>query len=93
MKVDDSVRRSPKGINFRGWKEEAAAAVENKRLAKANGRTRRLLAELGAIPALVAMTAQSNGNQWKSSATEVLVEMANGAIGYGFLFCLLSARW
>lgn len=97
MKVVDgdatAIRRSVREINFGGLKEKVAAAVEIKRLAKANGKTRRLLAELGVIPGLVAMAVDSNGDRCQSSAIEALVEMANGVFRYVFLFCLLSAGY
>lgn len=72
------IKKAVKEINFGGWEEKEAAAVEIMRLAQEDAGTRRLLAELGVIPALVAMAADANADRCRRLAVAALIEMANG---------------
>ncbi|KAJ6832729.1 uncharacterized protein M6B38_125040 [Iris pallida] len=74
-----AMKRSVKEINFGGHDEKAAAAAEIKRLAKADGRTKRLLAELGIVPPLVAMMVEHKELRCRRLAVDALVELASGS--------------
>ncbi|KAF2305281.1 hypothetical protein GH714_003457 [Hevea brasiliensis] len=56
---DDSLllQRSVKKLHFGSWEEKELAAKEIGKLAKENVKTRKLMAELGVIPALVELVA------------------------------------
>lgn len=74
-----AMKRSVKEINFGGCEEKAKAAAEIKRLAGGDGRTKRLLAELGVVPPLVAMLADSKDQlRWRRLAVDALLELASG---------------
>ncbi|KAJ6799540.1 uncharacterized protein M6B38_207145 [Iris pallida] len=74
-----AMKRSVKAINFGGREEKGKAAAEIKRLARGDGRTRRLLAELGVVPPLVAMLADSKDQLLcRRLAIDALLELASG---------------
>ncbi|KAJ6806979.1 uncharacterized protein M6B38_106755 [Iris pallida] len=74
-----AMKRSVKAINFGGREEKAKAAAEIKRLGRGDGRTRRLLAELGVVPPLVAMLADSKDQPLcRRVAIDALLELASG---------------
>lgn len=79
------IKKAVKEINFGRWEEKERAAVEIKRLAQQDARTRRLLGELGVIPALVAMVADPpDADRCRRLAVAALIEMANGTFRYFF---------
>ncbi|XP_020099131.1 uncharacterized protein LOC109717671 [Ananas comosus] len=74
-----AVKRIVKQLNFGGSEEERAeAASEVGRLARADGRTKRFLAELGVVPTLVRMIFDSRDLRSRISAAEALIELGRG---------------
>nr|CAD1834172.1 unnamed protein product [Ananas comosus var. bracteatus] len=77
-----AVKKIVKQLNFGGSEEERAeAASEVGRLARADGRTKRFLAELGVVPTLVRMIFDSRDLRSRVSAAEALIELGRGAYG------------
>lgn len=71
------LQRSVKKLHFGGWSEKEVAAEEVKRMAARDGKTRKLLAGLGVIPALVSMLV-SEAARCRRAAVQALVELGNG---------------
>lgn len=77
---DDSVvvlQRSVKKLHFGSWEEKEMAAMEIEKLAKEDVKTKKLMAELGVIPALVGMVSSEVDGQ-RRVAVKALIELANG---------------
>jgi len=76
---DDSVvlQRSVKRLHFGGLEEKEMAAIEIERLAREDVKMRKLMAELGVIPALVGMVASELAGR-RRVAIKALIELANG---------------
>ncbi|KAJ6724911.1 ARM REPEAT SUPERFAMILY PROTEIN [Salix viminalis] len=76
---DDSVvlQRSVKRLHFGGMEEKEMAAVEIERLAREDVKMRKLMAELGVIPALVGMAASEVAGR-RRVAIKALIELADG---------------
>lgn len=76
---DDStvLQKSVKKLHFGSWKEKENAAKEIERLSREDGKTRKLMAELGVIPVLVAMVASEVESRRRAALT-ALIELANG---------------
>ncbi|KAF2303041.1 hypothetical protein GH714_012838 [Hevea brasiliensis] len=76
---DDSMvlQRSVKKLHFGSWEEKEMAAMEILRLAKEDVKTRKLMAELGVIPALVDLVASEVAAR-RQVAVKALIELANG---------------
>ncbi|KAJ9136049.1 hypothetical protein P3X46_033163 [Hevea brasiliensis] len=76
---DDSLllQRSVKKLHFGSWEEKEMAAKEIGKLAKEKVKTRKLMAELGVIPALVELVA-SEVTARRQVAVKALIELANG---------------
>uniref|UniRef100_A0A6N2KKI1 Armadillo repeat-containing domain-containing protein n=1 Tax=Salix viminalis TaxID=40686 RepID=A0A6N2KKI1_SALVM len=76
---DDSVvlQRSVKRLHFGGLEEKEMAAVEIGRLAREDVKMRKLMAELGVIPALVGMAASEVAGR-RRVAIKALIELADG---------------
>ncbi|KAJ6402177.1 hypothetical protein OIU84_014295, partial [Salix udensis] len=77
---DDSsavLQRSVKRLNFGSWEEKETAALEIKKLAREDAKMRKLMAELGVIPALVGMVASEEAGRQRV-AVNALIELANG---------------
>ncbi|KAI7737668.1 hypothetical protein M8C21_027837 [Ambrosia artemisiifolia] len=72
------LQRSVKRIHFGTKDEKAAAAREIKRLARDDLIRRKLMAELGVIPPLVAMVGSDYIISHRRVAVQALVELANG---------------
>ncbi|KAK9051651.1 hypothetical protein SSX86_028279 [Deinandra increscens subsp. villosa] len=77
---DESVilQRSVKRLHFGTREEKAAAAREIKRLAGDDLGRRKLMAELGVIPPLVAMVGSEYTTSHRRVAVQALLELANG---------------
>ncbi|KAG8635443.1 hypothetical protein MANES_16G038100v8 [Manihot esculenta] len=71
------LQRSVKKLHFGSWEEKEMAAMEIVRLAKEDVKTRKLMAELGVIPALVELVA-SEVIARRRVAVKALIELANG---------------
>eukprot|EP00258_Populus_trichocarpa_P009859 XP_002316829.2 U-box domain-containing protein 7 [Populus trichocarpa] len=76
---DDSVvlQRSVKRLHFGGLEEKEMAAIEIERLAREDVKMRKMMAELGVIPALVGMVASELAGR-RRVAIKALIELANG---------------
>ncbi|KAJ6292648.1 hypothetical protein OIU78_024763 [Salix suchowensis] len=76
---DDLVvlQRSVKRLHFGGMEEKEMAAVEIERLAREDVKMRKLMAELGVIPALVGMAASEVAGR-RRVAIKALIELADG---------------
>lgn len=77
---DDSalvLQRSVKKLHFGRWEEKEKAAMEIERLAREDGKTRKLMAELEVIPVLVAMVASDVPSRRLVGVT-ALIELARG---------------
>lgn len=77
---DDSavvLQRSVKKLHFGRWEEKEKAAMEIERLAREDGKTRKLMAELEVIPVLVAMVASDVPSRRLVGVT-ALIELAHG---------------
>ena len=77
---DDSsavLRRSVKRLHFGSWEEKEMAALEIKKLAREDAKMRKLMAELGVIPALVGMVASEEAGRQRL-AVNALIELSNG---------------
>ncbi|KAI3498681.1 hypothetical protein L1887_34458 [Cichorium endivia] len=72
------LQRSVKGLHFGNLEEKAAAAREIKRLAGDDLRLRKLMADLGVIPPLVAMLGSEYTATHRRLAVQALIELANG---------------
>ncbi|XP_076906452.1 U-box domain-containing protein 45-like [Bidens hawaiensis] len=72
------LQRSVKRLHFGSKEEKAAAAEEIKRLAGDDLSRRKLMAELGVIPPLVAMVGLEYSTSHRRVAVQALVELANG---------------
>lgn len=77
VEEEDSIilQRAVKRLHFGGSEEKRAAAIEMKRLARNDVKVKKLMAELGVIPALVEMLAAVGQLQ---AAVGALLELANG---------------
>ncbi|KAI3732019.1 hypothetical protein L1987_63215 [Smallanthus sonchifolius] len=77
---DDSgiLQRSVKRLHFGSMGEKTAAAREIKRLAKDDLSRRKLMADLGVIPPLVAMVGSEYTTAHRRLAVQALLELANG---------------
>lgn len=75
---DGILQRSVKRLHFGSWEEKAAAAREIKRLAGDDLRRRKLMADLGVIPPLVAMVGSEYAADHRRLAVQALFELANG---------------
>ncbi|XP_057947931.1 U-box domain-containing protein 7 [Malania oleifera] len=74
-----AMQRSVKRLHFgSNWEEKETAAEEIKRFAREDVKKRKLLAELGVIPALVAMV-DSEVLSRRRLAVQALIELANGS--------------
>ncbi|XP_052180808.1 uncharacterized protein LOC127793995 [Diospyros lotus] len=73
-----ALRRSVKRLHFGSWEEKEAAAIEIRRLAKEDSKTRKALAELGVVPPLVAMVGSEVAGR-RRPAVQALIELANGS--------------
>ncbi|KAF5474515.1 hypothetical protein F2P56_006408 [Juglans regia] len=71
------LQRSVKKLHFGSWEEKEKAAKEIARLVREEGKTRKLMAQLGVIPALVAMVASEVPGRRRAALT-ALIELANG---------------
>lgn len=71
------LQRSVKKLHFGSWEEREKAAEEIERLAREDGKIRKLMAELGVIPVLVAMVASEAPGRRRVAVT-ALIELANG---------------
>lgn len=71
------LQRAVKSLHFGGPKEKEMAAMEIQRLAKKNFRDKKLMAELGVIPPLVAMAASEVSGRRLAGVT-ALVELVGG---------------
>lgn len=71
------LQRSVKRLHFGNFEEKEVAAKNIIRLAKEDLSRRKLMAELGVIPPLVAMMGSEVGTR-RSLAVRALVELANG---------------
>lgn len=71
------LQRSVKKLHFGSWEEKEMAAMEIGRLAKGDVKTRKLMAELGVIPALVELV-DSEVTARRQVAVKALIELANG---------------
>ena len=77
---DDSsgvLQRSVKRLHFGSWEEKEMAALEIKKLAREDAKMRKLMAELGVIPALVGMVASEEAGRQRL-AVNALIELSNG---------------
>lgn len=77
---DDSamvLQRSVKKLHFGMWEEKEKAAMEIERLAREDGKTRKLMAELEVIPVLVAMVSSDVPSRRLVGVT-ALIELARG---------------
>ena len=77
---DDSamvLQRSVKKLHFGRWEEKEKAAMEIERLAREDGKTRKLMAELEVIPVLVAMVSSDVPSRRLVGVT-ALIELARG---------------
>lgn len=76
---DDSVvlQKSVKRLHFGSWEEKEMAAMEIERLAKADAKIKKLMAELGVIQMLVSMVATEVVGR-RRAAVKALIELANG---------------
>ncbi|KAF9589914.1 hypothetical protein IFM89_029530 [Coptis chinensis] len=72
-----TLQRSVKQLHFGSWEEKESAAKEVKRLAAKDLKTRKLLANLGVIPALVSML-DSDILEGRRLAVQALIELASG---------------
>ncbi|XP_076923972.1 U-box domain-containing protein 45-like [Bidens hawaiensis] len=72
------LQRSVKRLHFGSKEEKAAAAEDIKRLAGDDLSRRKLMAELGVIPPLVAMVGLEYSVSHRRVAVQALVELANG---------------
>lgn len=72
------LQRSVKKLHFGSWEEKEKAAQEIQRLAREDGKIRKLMAELGVIPVLVAMMASEVACRRRVAVT-ALIELANGS--------------
>ncbi|XP_076948580.1 U-box domain-containing protein 45-like [Bidens hawaiensis] len=72
------LQRSVKRLHFGSKEEKTAAAREIKRLAGDDLSRRKLMAELGVIPPLVAMVGLEYSISHRRVAVQALVELANG---------------
>ncbi|KAE7995834.1 hypothetical protein FH972_000599 [Carpinus fangiana] len=72
-----ALQRSVKKLHFGSWEEKEKAAQEIGRLAREDGKIRKLMAELGVIPVLVAMV-DSEVAARRRVAVTALIELANG---------------
>nr|XP_043625318.1 U-box domain-containing protein 7 [Erigeron canadensis] len=78
---DDTIlQKSVKRLHFGSKEEKAVAAKEIKRLARDDMRRRKMMADLGVIPPLVAMVGCEYTAAHRRLAVEALVELANGTI-------------
>ncbi|KAL4585706.1 hypothetical protein LXL04_010330 [Taraxacum kok-saghyz] len=77
---DDSgiLQKSVKKLHFGNLEEKAAAAKEIKRLAGDDLKRRKLMADLGVIPPLVAMLSSEYSPTHRRLAVQALLELANG---------------
>ncbi|KAG8385452.1 hypothetical protein BUALT_Bualt03G0046800 [Buddleja alternifolia] len=73
-----ALQRSVKMLHFGSWEEKEAAAEEIKRLAEVDLRRRKMMAELGVIPPLVAMIGSEVAARQRL-AVRALTELANGS--------------
>uniref|UniRef100_A0A7N0UQA7 ARM repeat superfamily protein n=1 Tax=Kalanchoe fedtschenkoi TaxID=63787 RepID=A0A7N0UQA7_KALFE len=74
------LQRSVKMLNFGRWEEKEMAAEEIRRLAEVGGaKIRKVLAELGVVPSLVAMVGSSEVVARRRVAVRALIELANGS--------------
>lgn len=74
------LQKSVKKLHFGSWDEKEVAAEEIKRLAKEDLKRRKLMAELGVIPPLVAMVGGSEAVLRRQKlAVQTLTELANGS--------------
>ncbi|CAM8992943.1 unnamed protein product [Rhodiola kirilowii] len=72
------MQRSVKMLNFGSWEEKERAAEEIRRLAEVGGvKIRKVLAELGVVPSLVAMVGSELSGR-RRVAVRALTELANG---------------
>lgn len=72
------LRKSVKMLHFGSWEEKQAAAREMKKLAEEDVKRRRIMAELGVIPPLVAMVGSEVAAR-RRLAVRALIELANGS--------------
>jgi hypothetical protein len=72
------LQRSVKKLHFGTWEEKEKAAQEIQRLAREDGKVRKLMAELGVIPVLVAMVASEVACRQRVAVT-ALIELSNGS--------------
>ncbi|RVW18863.1 hypothetical protein CK203_097712 [Vitis vinifera] len=71
------LQRSVKRLHFGSWEEKEVAAMEIRRLAQEDVKTRKSLAELGVVPPLVAMVGSPVVGRQRL-AVQTLIELANG---------------
>ncbi|XP_010521645.1 PREDICTED: U-box domain-containing protein 6 [Tarenaya hassleriana] len=71
------LQRTVKKLHFGSWDEKEAAAGEIERLAGEDGKTRRLMAELGVIQVLVSMAATEVAGH-RRAAVRALIQLAHG---------------
>ena len=71
------LQRSVKRLHFGSWEEKEVAAMEIRRLAQEDVKTRKSLAELGVVPPLVAMVVSPVVGR-RRLAVQTLIELANG---------------
>lgn len=71
------LQRSVKKLHFGSWEEKEKAAKMIERLAKEDGKTKKLMAQLEVIPVLVAMVASEVPSRRLVGIT-TLIELANG---------------
>lgn len=75
------LQKSVKKLHFGSWDEKEVAAEEIKRLAKEDLKRRKLMAELGVIPPLVAMVGGSEAVLRRQRlAVQTLTELGNGSL-------------
>ena len=72
-----ALQRSVKKLHFGSWEEKEKAAQEIGRFAREDGKIRKLMAELGVIPVLVAMVDSEVATRRRVAVT-ALIELANG---------------
>ncbi|KAJ8761135.1 hypothetical protein K2173_000814 [Erythroxylum novogranatense] len=77
--VSALLQRSVKRLHFGSWEEKEVGAIEIGKLAREDVRTRKLMAELGVIPVLVAMVASDQVPSRCRVAIKALKELANGS--------------
>lgn len=71
------LQRTVKKLHFGSWEEKEVAAKDIERLAKEDGKVRKLITELGVVPVLVSMVASDVTSRRRAGLT-ALIHLADG---------------